>query len=89
MRLRWTRRECALLLNLLSNAVKFTPTVVAWTCASLHPEGRLRSGADHGPGVPADKRHLLLKIFVQLAPQGIADGQGMALASPYQLAWLP
>jgi signal transduction histidine kinase/DNA-binding response OmpR family regulator len=70
-----------LLLNLLSNAVKFTP-----------PGGRVdlrirRVGDDRlrievqdtGPGVPAEKRHLLFEDFVQLSPQGIADGQGTGL----------
>jgi signal transduction histidine kinase/DNA-binding response OmpR family regulator len=70
-----------LLLNLLSNAVKFTPTGgrvdLRVFCAS---EGRVRIEVqDTGPGVPADKRHLLFEDFVQLAPQGIADGQGTGL----------
>jgi signal transduction histidine kinase/DNA-binding response OmpR family regulator len=70
-----------LLLNLLSNAVKFTPTGGRVDLRVLRtPLGRLRIEVqDTGPGVPADKRHLLFEDFVQLTPQGIADGQGTGL----------
>ncbi len=70
-----------LLLNLLSNAVKFTPTGGRVDLrAHRVQDGRLRIEVqDTGPGVPADKRHLLFEDFVQLAPQGIADGQGTGL----------
>jgi signal transduction histidine kinase/DNA-binding response OmpR family regulator len=73
-------RTRQLLLNLLSNAVKFTPTggrvglrVRATTASVLRIEV-----VDTGPGVPADKRHLLFEDFVQLAPSG-GDGQGTGL----------
>lgn len=74
-------RTRQLLLNLLSNAVKFTP---AGGRVELrvrgHGEGQLRiEVADTGPGVPADKRNLLFEDFVQLAPNGGADGQGTGL----------
>jgi signal transduction histidine kinase/DNA-binding response OmpR family regulator len=74
-------RTRQLLLNLLSNAVKFTP---AGGRVDLRVratgEGMLRiEVADSGPGVPADKRHLLFEDFVQLAPSGGGDGQGTGL----------
>ncbi|MBR0648208.1 response regulator [Roseomonas terrae] len=70
-----------LLLNLLSNAVKFTPNGgrVDLRMRRLG-EDRLRIEVqDTGPGVPAEKRHLLFEDFVQLAPHGAADGQGTGL----------
>jgi signal transduction histidine kinase/DNA-binding response OmpR family regulator len=70
-----------LLLNLLSNAVKFTPTG-GRVDLRVHrvAETRMRVEVqDTGPGVPADKRHLLFEDFVQLTPQGMADGQGTGL----------
>ncbi len=70
-----------LLLNLLSNAVKFTPTG-GRVDLRVHRinQDRLRIEVqDTGPGVPADKRHLLFEDFVQLAPQGMGDGQGTGL----------
>ena len=79
-----------LLLNLLSNAVKFTPTGGRVDLRVLcTPEGRLRIEVqDTGPGVPADKRHLLFEDFVQLAPQGIADGQGTGLGLAISARWV-
>ena len=70
-----------LLLNLLSNAVKFTPTGGRVDLrAHRLADDRLRIEVqDTGPGIPADKRHLLFEDFVQLAPQGAADGQGTGL----------
>jgi signal transduction histidine kinase/DNA-binding response OmpR family regulator len=70
-----------LLLNLLSNAVKFTPTG-GRVDLRVHrvAEKRMRVEVqDTGPGVPADKRHLLFEDFVQLTPQGMAEGQGTGL----------
>ena len=74
-------RTRQLLLNLLSNAVKFTP---AGGRVELRVRGlgtaQLRiEVADTGPGVPSDKRNLLFEDFVQLAPNGGADGQGTGL----------
>ncbi|WP_198369259.1 ATP-binding protein [Roseomonas rosulenta] len=74
-------RTRQLLLNLLSNAVKFTP---AGGCVDLRVrasgDAQLRiEVTDTGPGVPADKRNLLFEDFVQLAPNGGADGQGTGL----------
>jgi signal transduction histidine kinase/CheY-like chemotaxis protein len=74
-------RTRQLLLNLLSNAVKFTP-------AGGRVDLRVRGAgdrmmridvADTGPGIPPDKRSLLFEDFVQLAPNGGADGQGTGL----------
>jgi len=61
--------------------VKFTPTG-GRVDLRVHrvAEGRLRIEVqDTGPGIPADKRHLLFEDFVQLAPQGLIDGQGTGL----------
>ncbi len=70
-----------LLLNLLSNAVKFTPTGGRVDLRAHRLDGdRLRIEVqDTGPGIPAEKRHLLFEDFVQLTPQGTADGQGTGL----------
>jgi len=70
-----------LLLNLLSNAVKFSPASgrvdLRVQCVG---EDRLRVEVqDTGPGVPAEKRHLLFEDFVQLDPHGVAEGQGTGL----------
>jgi len=74
-------RTRQLLLNLLSNAVKFTPAggrvdlrVRAIGASVLRIEV-----ADSGPGIPAEKRHLLFEDFVQLSPSGAADGEGTGL----------
>ena len=70
-----------LLLNLLSNAVKFTPQGgrVELRLRRLEDEALRIEVQDTGPGVPADKRHLLFEDFVQLAPQGGGETQGTGL----------
>lgn len=70
-----------LLLNLLSNAVKFTPASGRVDLRVHHLDAeRLRVEVqDSGPGVPAEKRHLLFEDFVQLDPHGVAEGQGTGL----------
>lgn len=70
-----------LLLNLLSNAVKFTPPGGRVELRVRRPQHDwLRIEVqDTGPGVPADKRHLLFEDFVQLAPQASAEAQGTGL----------
>lgn len=70
-----------LLLNLLSNAVKFTPSGgrVELRLRRLD-DGQLRIEVqDTGPGVPAEKQHLLFEDFVQLEPQGAGEAQGTGL----------
>ncbi len=74
-------RTRQLLLNLLSNAVKFTPAggrVDLKVRAAGDAQLRIEV-TDTGPGVPADKRSLLFEDFVQLVPNGGADGQGTGL----------
>ncbi|MBE9603314.1 response regulator [Acetobacteraceae bacterium H6797] len=78
-----------MMLNLLSNAVKFTPSggIVDLRARNL-PDGRLRLEVqDTGPGVPAEKRHMLFEDFVQLAP-ALETGTGLGLAISARLASL-
>jgi signal transduction histidine kinase/DNA-binding NarL/FixJ family response regulator len=78
-----------LLLNLLSNAVKFTPSggIVDLRARRL-PDGGIRLEVqDTGPGVPAEKRHLLFEDFVQLVP-ALETGTGLGLAISARLASL-
>ncbi|WP_237213768.1 ATP-binding protein [Falsiroseomonas oryziterrae] len=83
-----------MLLNLLSNAVKFTPTGGRIDLRVMP----LKAGArgirieveDTGPGIPAEKRHLLFEDFSQLLPnQGEeTSGTGLGLAISARLAAL-
>lgn len=70
-----------LLLNLLSNAVKFTPSGgrVELRLRRLDDDHLRIEVQDTGPGVPAEKRHLLFEDFVQLEPQGAGEAQGTGL----------
>lgn len=70
-----------LLLNLLSNAVKFSPASgrLDLRVKRLGPDRMRVEVQDAGPGVPADKRHLLFEDFVQLDTNGVAEGQGTGL----------
>jgi len=79
-----------LLLNLLSNAVKFTPEGGLVTLRALHRGGTIRFEVqDSGPGVPADKRHLLFSDFVQLADRSSeAAGTGLGLSISARLVAL-
>lgn len=82
-----------LLLNLLSNAVKFTPNGGRVELRLRRPaEDLLRIEVqDTGPGVPADKRHLLFEDFVQLTPHGSGgetQGTGLGLAISARLVGL-
>ncbi|WP_431283820.1 ATP-binding protein [Humitalea sp. 24SJ18S-53] len=79
-----------LLLNLLSNAVKFTPEGGRITLRALPRSGVVRFEVqDDGPGVPADKRHLLFSDFVQLADRSSeAAGTGLGLSISARLAAL-
>ncbi|MGG5808729.1 response regulator [Falsiroseomonas sp. CW058] len=80
-----------MLLNLLSNAVKFTPPG-GRVDFRVSPLGRGRTGLrievqDTGPGVPAEKRHLLFEDFSQLFPvAGEGAGTGLGLAISARLA---
>jgi len=83
-----------LLLNLLSNAVKFTPVggridLRAKAVGEAAPRLRIEV-ADTGPGIPADKRHLIFEDFVQLptAAAGEAQGTGLGLAISSRLVSL-
>lgn len=82
-----------LLLNLLSNAVKFTPHGGRVELRLRRLDGgTLRVEVqDTGPGVPADKRHLLFEDFVQLTPHdggGDTQGTGLGLAISARLVAL-
>jgi signal transduction histidine kinase/DNA-binding NarL/FixJ family response regulator/HPt (histidine-containing phosphotransfer) domain-containing protein len=77
-----------MLLNLLSNAVKFTPVDgrVELRAAPLNGGKGIRVEVqDSGPGIPADKRHLLFEDFSQLVQvpgqEGIGTGLGLAISA--------
>ena len=81
-----------LLLNLLSNAVKFTPAEGRVTLRAMRLTDRMLrfEVEDSGPGVPAEKRHLLFADFVQLNTQTREEvtGTGLGLAISARLAGL-
>jgi signal transduction histidine kinase/DNA-binding NarL/FixJ family response regulator/HPt (histidine-containing phosphotransfer) domain-containing protein len=86
-----------LVLNLLSNAVKFTPPGGLVTLRARRlvgppaREGLRIEVQDSGPGVPADKRHMLFEEFVQLGGDGSgaeATGTGLGLAISARLVAL-
>ncbi|HUG39218.1 MAG TPA: PAS domain S-box protein [Longimicrobiales bacterium] len=72
--------------NLLSNAVKYTPPrgriVVR---VEAREERVLLSVADTGPGIPAEKHHLLFQEFTRLDPEA-SDGAGIGLAISRRIA---
>lgn len=81
-----------MLLNLLSNAVKFTPAGGRVEMRA-RPLGGATGGIrievqDSGPGIPADKRHLLFEDFSQLmqVPGQESAGTGLGLAISARLA---
>jgi signal transduction histidine kinase/CheY-like chemotaxis protein/HPt (histidine-containing phosphotransfer) domain-containing protein len=80
-----------MLLNLLANAVKFTPEGgrVQMRARRLADGNGVRIEVqDSGPGIPADKRHLLFEDFSQLAAAPAQDqpGTGLGLAISARLA---
>jgi CheY-like chemotaxis protein len=75
-----------ILLNLLSNALKFTPEGGAVTLHAMPTESGVRFDIiDTGPGVPANRQHLLFKDFSQIDP-GTSEGTGLGLAISARLA---
>jgi signal transduction histidine kinase/CheY-like chemotaxis protein len=80
-----------MLLNLLGNAVKFTPEggrVQLRVRRLADGMGIRLEVQDSGPGIPAEKRHLLFEDFAQLAaaPGQEQPGTGLGLAISARLA---
>lgn len=75
--------------NLLSNAIKYSDPVAPVTVRTLgrsdHAEVHV---IDRGPGVPAEKRHLLFELFrrVETGDNAIASGLGLGLAISQRIA---
>lgn len=79
--------------NLVSNAVKYTQ--VGGRCvidvhvvqeATSRPSRRIVvSVRDNGPGIPAEKQHLVFSEFTRFSP-GTAEGSGIGLAISQRLA---
>jgi signal transduction histidine kinase/ActR/RegA family two-component response regulator len=75
-----------ILLNLLWNALKFTPVGGSVTLRLAPASIGLRFEViDTGPGIPADRQHLLFQDFSQLDPNA-AEGTGLGLAISARLA---
>jgi signal transduction histidine kinase/ActR/RegA family two-component response regulator len=75
-----------ILLNLLANALRFTPDRGSVTLrAAPTSAGVCFDIIDTGPGVPADRQHLLFQDFSQLEP-GASEGTGLGLAISARLA---
>lgn len=80
--------------NLVSNALKYTQEggscsvrarlVEATDAPPLGPWVEI-AVADDGPGIPAEKQHLLFREFTRFSPES-ADGSGIGLAISHQLA---
>ena len=70
------------LLNLLGNAVKFTQAGLIEIRVRLLSDAALRlEVADTGPGIPAERRHLLFQDFERLGDNpAVAEGAGLGLA---------
>ncbi|HET9454018.1 MAG TPA: PAS domain-containing sensor histidine kinase [Gemmatimonadaceae bacterium] len=80
--------------NLISNALKYTQEGGSCSVRARLVEStdELPFGpwvevavADDGPGIPADKQHLLFREFTRFSPVS-ADGSGIGLAISHQLA---
>ncbi|QWW68858.1 HAMP domain-containing sensor histidine kinase [Rhizobium sp. WYJ-E13] len=70
--------------NLLDNAIKYSADTQGTGAVSveLHrrPDGICLSVADHGPGVPPDRREDVLKRFVRLDESRSKPGTGLGLS---------
>ncbi len=70
--------------NLLDNAIKYSADTEGAGSVSVklsrRPDGTCLSVADHGPGVPADRREDVLKRFVRLDESRSKPGTGLGLS---------
>jgi signal transduction histidine kinase len=70
--------------NLIDNAVKYSAGAEAGGEVSLRltrrPDAICLQVADHGPGIPADKREDVLKRFVRLDESRSKPGTGLGLS---------
>jgi two-component system sensor histidine kinase KdpD len=67
--------------NLLENAVKYTPAGQPVEVHVLHAADALRVAiADHGPGIPADRRAAVFDKFYRLDRGASTKGSGLGLA---------
>ena len=70
--------------NLLDNAIKYSADTEGAGSVSVklsrRPEGICLSVADHGPGVPPDRREDVLKRFVRLDESRSKPGTGLGLS---------
>jgi len=70
--------------NLLDNAIKYSSDTEGAGKVSLklarRPDGICLSVADHGPGVPADRRDDVVKRFVRLDESRSKPGTGLGLS---------
>jgi two-component system sensor histidine kinase KdpD len=67
--------------NLLENAVKYTPDGSPIDVRVTHVGDRIRVAvADHGPGIPANKRAAVFDKFYRLERRGRIQGSGLGLA---------
>lgn len=80
--------------NLVSNGVKYTQAGgrVSVRVAAVEEDEAPRQGRrlavvveDNGPGIPADKQHLLFREFTRFSPNA-AEGSGVGLAISEKLA---
>lgn len=67
--------------NLLDNAIKYSPPGETVTItAALGAGGPFIAVADHGPGIPEDKRSEVIKRFVRLDNVRATPGAGLGLS---------
>jgi two-component system sensor histidine kinase KdpD len=67
--------------NLLENAVKYTPSGTPIDVRAERCDDRVQVAiADHGPGIPPDKRGSVFDKFSRLERRGQAQGSGLGLA---------